>query len=762
MYHFKSLREVDLSYKRVLLRVALDVPLKDGKVAEDFRIREILPTLAYLLKKNCSVTILTWLGRPDGKVVEKYSLEPVARRLQQLIRRPVKLATDCVGREARGAIFDLEPGEILMLENVRFHKEEMIADDAFAQELADGFDYEVFDAFAQSHRVHASTTGLLKYLPAVAGFLLQKELDALGGVLQNPKHPLLLIVGGAKVSDKIALTSHLINKVDKVLIGGVCANVFLFARGDEIGQSFLSDVFVNQAKKGAGKDYFKIAKDLLKNHHHKIILPEDLISAPNENGQTTKLVDLEKEDLNKKWGFYDIGPKTIKMYLKQINRAHTILWNGPMGKYENSKFAVGTEELVKAVAESNAVSIGGGGDTEEIIGKYDLGGKFSHVSTGGGAMLEFLSGKKMPALEALTENQRDKHIWRGTPRPVVKFTQQNNPYWRYDFLNLHDILGPADKLKFGVPALNVRSKYILDGILEAAFAERSPVIIEIAESEMRYCNIYPERLADLVLERLPKLEKKYGYKIPVTLHIDHLKKDLNIVERAVKAGFSSVAVDQSSYPLEQNIRVTREMVLKVHSLGVSVEGEIGEIGQAQASQLPGISLRKLLKYVPTVAEALIFVQQTGVDVFAGFFGNYHGQYNGPATITWGRMKDISQALKKHGYQAPLALHGSSYINTKEYNSVKICAKALRCGCRKFNHATILSDIFKDHLPKNLIAAMIKDAGEEKNWRKSLGKFEKQIDKVDKKYLAAGVKGVKEHVQLMMRRAWRSSGKAKYY
>ncbi len=540
MYHFKNLHDVSLSYKRVLLRVALDIPLKDGKVAEDYRIRQILPTLAYLLKKNCAVTIMTWLGRPDGKFDPKYKLDPVAKRLEQLIKRPVQKVDDTVGPLAREAIFNLQSGQILMLGNTRFYPGEKQADPELSKMMADGFPLEVFDAFAQSHRVHSSTTGVMDYLPAVSGYLLEKELSFLEGVFKNPERPLLLIVGGAKVSDKIALVSNLIDKVDKVLIGGACANVFLKARGDEVGKSFLADIFVNQAKKGTRKDYFAIARELIKKYPHKIILPEDMIAAISMDSRKTKVVDLELDKMDKKLAFYDIGPHTTRLFLKQVKRAKTILWNGPMGVFEKKQFEKGTAELVKAVAASDAVSIGGGGDTEEIIAKYNLVGKFSHVSTGGGAMLEFLSGKKLPALEKLQANQKDRKLWNFSPQPITAFTKDNNPYWRYRFLNLKEILEPAQKYKFGVAACNIRSKYILDGVLNAAFKEKSPIMLEIAESEMRYCNLPPERLTDLVLERLSKLEKKYGYKVPVTLHADHVKKDLTVIDRSVKAGFSSV------------------------------------------------------------------------------------------------------------------------------------------------------------------------------------------------------------------------------
>jgi len=761
MYHFRNLHDINLSYKRILLRVALDIPLKNGKVEEDFRIREILPTLAYLLKKNCSVVLLTWLGRPDGKVVSQYRLDPVAQRLSQLIRRPVKKVNDCIGLKVREAIFDLQPGQILMLENTRFHPEEMTAEPRFATELADGFDLEVFDAFAQSHRVHASTTGLLDYLPAVSGFLLEKELAALQGALYSPVRPLLLIIGGAKVSDKIELASKLVSRVDKILVGGACANVFLKARGEPVGKSYLADIFVNQAKIDSAKDYFQIAKKLLDKYPNKIILPQDLVASVDKKGTKTKVVDLEKEDINKDWAYYDIGPKTRKIFIKQVNRAGTILWNGPMGMFENPKFETGTASLVKAVAESEAVSLGGGGDTEQIIGKYNLAGKFSHVSTGGGAMLEFLSGKKLPALEALVQNQKNKKIWNLAPRSVVKFTAENNPYFKHRFLNLKEILGPAQKRKFGVPAANIRSKYILDAVLAAAFKERSPVIIEIAESEMDYCNLPPQRLVELIVERLPKLEKKYGYKIPLAVHGDHFKKDLTLVDQAVRAGFSSVAVDQSEYPLPYNIRITKSVVRKVHSLGVSVEGEIGEIGQAQAAkeQLVG---KEVLKYVPTVAEAVDFIAKTGIDVFAGFFGNYHGRYKKPATITWQRMKAIDRAIKRRGWRVPLVLHGSSYLKTENLDPIKVYRQAIKCGCHKFNYATMLSDILKENLPSSLVKRMVKYTKSEKNWRQALGRYEKEIDKLDKKVLDQAVAEIEKHIRLMMKKAWKCSGKKKYY
>ncbi|MFA5358219.1 MAG: phosphoglycerate kinase [Patescibacteria group bacterium] len=762
MYHFKTIQDIDISYKKVLLRVALDIPLRHGKVAEDYRIRQILPTLAYLLKKNCSAVIVTWLGRPDGKVMEEYRLDPVAKRLSQLIRRPVKKVNDCVGPESQKAVFDLEPGEILMLENTRFHPEEMSADPDFTRRLADGFDIEVFDGFAQSHRVHASTTGLLDYLPTVSGFLLQKEMDALGGVLHQPSRPLTLIIGGAKVSDKIGLTANLISKADKVLIGGVCASVFIKARGQDVGQSYLADVFVNQAKKGGKKDYFAIAKFLLKKYPNKIMLPLDMIAASDKKGTKTKVVDLVTDDIPKGWSFFDIGPETVKMFAKQINRSKTVLWNGPMGMYENKKFETGTASLVKAVAGSDAVSIGGGGDTEELIGKYGLAGKFSHVSTGGGAMLEFLSGKKLPVLEAMVKNQHNIRLWRLGPKPVVAFTKENNPYFRYPFHNLKEILGPAQRNKFGVPACNIRSKYILDAVLQAAFEERSPVILEIAESEMGYCNIPPERMIDLVLERLPKLEKKFGYRVPVCLHADHMQKDLLLAERAMKAGFSSALIDQSAYPLDYNISVVRSFVQKAHPLGITIEGEIGQIGQGMSGkgQLVG---KDVLTHAPSVHEAVEFISQTGVDAFAGFFGNYHGKYEKEATIVWPRIKQIDKQIKKRVWTVPIVLHGTSYLRTKDFDHIKVYHQAIKCGMHKFNYGTMLSDIFKDYLPQKLVDKMDNFAeGGEENWKKGLGHYEKEIDALDPAVLKKAVDGIKKHVKEMMKKAWYCSGKVKLY
>ncbi|MBI5621680.1 phosphoglycerate kinase [Candidatus Falkowbacteria bacterium] len=762
MYHFKNLTDVNLSYKRVLLRVALDVPLKNGRVVEDFRIREMLPTLAYLLKKNCAVVIVTWLGRPTGKPDQKYRLDPVARRLQQLIRRSVKKVDDTVGAAAREAIFDLQPGEILMLENTRFNPGELTNDPQFASALADGFALEVFDAFAQAHRVHASTTGLLDHLPAVSGYLLDKELAFLEGVFRAPDRPLVLAVGGAKVSDKIGLVASLIKKVDRVLIGGVCASVFLKAQSRAVGKSFLTDVFVNQAKRGSRQDSLAIARQLLRHYSHKIVLPVDMVAAPSITSRSTRVINIDRDTMDQRLAFYDIGPRTIKLFLRELRQAKTILWNGPMGVFEQKAFERGTAELVKAVAGSQAISIGGGGDTEEIIAKYKLAGKFSHVSTGGGAMLEFLSGKKLPALESLAQNQRTSRLWNFAPQPIVPFTAGNNPYYRYRFLNLKEILAPAAAHHFGVPACNVRSKYILDGILNAAFKEHSPVIIEIAESEMAYCGISPEHLAEMVLARLPKLEKKYGYRIPVTLHADHVRKDLTIIDRAVKAGFSSCLADQSSYPFTQNIRITKSVVRKLHSLGVSIEGEVGQIAAEVSREQQVTGLANVLKLAPSVSEAVAFVGQTGVDAFAGYFGNHHGKYAKPATIVWGHMKKISRALRRRGLAVPLVLHGTSHLTTETLNHIQVYHTAIKCGCAKFNYSTMLSDILRTHLPKSLDARMVKFAGGEAGWRKSLGAFAKEIDRLDTKILRAMTQDVEDHVRLMMREAWRSSGKAKYY
>ena len=403
----KTLKEAKgLKGKKVLLRVAYDVPLKpQGKgwaVADDRRIAETLPTIKYLLRQDCRIVLLSWLGRPDGKVVEKYKMDPVAKALAKLLGQPVQKLDDCIGPKVFKEIQQLKPGQILLLENTRFYRQEEENDRHFARLLVHGLDLIVFDAFAQAHRVHASTTGILKLLPSYAGFLLEKEIKELSRITRQPKKPLVIILGGAKISDKIAILRHLVKRADYFLIGGGVANVFLKAKKVPIGHSFIQDSFVDGARHKKIKAA-KVAKQLYRHHSQKFILPRDLLSANEIAAQAlVEMIDLEKKEIiNQRWKFVDVGPKTIKEFSAIIKKAKTIFWNGPMGVFEIDKFSLATKKIAQAVAHSRAVSVIGGGDTETVVAKYKLAGKFTHVSTGGGASLEFLAGKELPVLPFL-------------------------------------------------------------------------------------------------------------------------------------------------------------------------------------------------------------------------------------------------------------------------------------------------------------------------------------------------------------------------
>jgi len=395
--------------KKILMRVAYDITLsKKGKfwlVPDNRRIVATLPTIKYLLKQGCSLVFLSWLKRPDGKVIEKYRMDPVATELSRLIKKPVSKLDNCIGKEVKIKIKNLQAGELLMLENVRFHKQEMLNNAKFAKELSQGLDLICFDAWAQIHRIHASTLGILKYLPAYSGLLLEKEIIYLEKITKNPKKPLTIILGGAKISDKINVLKSLAKKASYVLIGGGLANAFFKAKALNIGGSYVEDVFVDQSKRSK-IDFVKEAGKIFKNSSN-IILPLDVVVANKIDSKAkTRIIDLSKPyRITKREMFLDIGPKTIKHYLSIIKKSKTILWNGPMGVFELKKFATGTEKIAQAVAKAKALSIIGGGDTEDIIKNYHLEGRFNHVSTGGGAMLEFLAGKKLPVLEKLKSNK---------------------------------------------------------------------------------------------------------------------------------------------------------------------------------------------------------------------------------------------------------------------------------------------------------------------------------------------------------------------
>lgn len=390
----KSIKDINVNGKKVFIRVDYNVPMDEElNITNDTRIRATLPTLNYLLEQNAALVIACHLGRPKGERVAKFSVAPVAKRLAELIGKEVKFASDCVGPEAEKAAAALKPGEILLLENLRYHKEEEKNDPAFSKQLAALADVAVNDAFGVSHRAHASVEGITKYIETVAGFLMEKEIKFVGQTVANPERPFVAIIGGAKVSDKIGVISNLLEKVDTLIIGGGMAHTFDAAKGYEIGKSICEP------------DKYELALDLLKQAEAKgvkVVLPVDLVIAdkfaPDAN---TRIVDVDKVD--PEWEALDSGPKTSELYAAALKDAKTVVWNGPMGVFEMDAFAKGTEAVAKAVADSSAVSIVGGGDSIAALKKTGLSDKITHISTGGGATLEFLEGKVLPGIAALAD-----------------------------------------------------------------------------------------------------------------------------------------------------------------------------------------------------------------------------------------------------------------------------------------------------------------------------------------------------------------------
>jgi phosphoglycerate kinase len=388
----KTVRDVDLRNKRVLSRVDFNVPIKGGTITDDTRIRESLPTIRYILgQQGARLILMSHLGRPKGKPSPEFSLKPVGDRLSELLERPVQMAGDCVGPAVDQQVEQLEPGQILLLENVRFHKEEEANDPDFAAQLARLGDVYVNDAFGSAHRAHASTEGVARIIPAVAGFLMEKEIRFLGGLLENPEKPFLAIIGGAKVSTKIAVLESLLERVSSMIIGGGMAYTFLKARGLEVGNSLVEDEFLETAAKLLSESEKK-GIDLLLPVDHKV-------GAEFSENTSAEYVDGESIPPGKIG--MDVGRKTLELYKKTISAARTIVWNGPLGVFEFPAFAEGTLEIAKAVAASSGTTVVGGGDSVSAVKQFGLDEKISHVSTGGGASLEFLEGKQLPGIVAL-------------------------------------------------------------------------------------------------------------------------------------------------------------------------------------------------------------------------------------------------------------------------------------------------------------------------------------------------------------------------
>jgi phosphoglycerate kinase len=396
----QTIRDIDVAGKRALVRVDFNVPLNaEGHITDDTRIRAALPTIRYLLDHGAAVILCSHLGRPKGQVVEAMRLTPAALHLSELLGRPVQMAPDCVGPEVERMAQALKAGQVLLLENLRFHKEEEKNDAGFAQQLAVLGEVYVNDAFGSAHRAHASTEGVTHYLPGVAGFLMEKEITFLAAVLEQPKRPVVAIVGGAKVSDKIAMVERFISIVDVLLVGGGMANTFLKAQGNEVGDSLVEDEKLDMAREVMAK---------ARQRNLKLLLPIDVVIADRFAADAEqKTVSVERVPTG--WRIMDIGPQTVKLFGEALTGAQTIIWNGTLGVAEMPAFAKGTDAIIATLAErtkDGAMTIVGGGDSAAAVEQAGAAEKMSHVSTGGGASLELLEGRVLPGVAALQEKER--------------------------------------------------------------------------------------------------------------------------------------------------------------------------------------------------------------------------------------------------------------------------------------------------------------------------------------------------------------------
>ena len=391
----KSVEDLDVKGKRVLVRCDFNVPLKDGEITNDKRIVAALPTIKYLMEQGAKVILCSHLGRPKGEYKPEFSLAPVAKRLSEYLGVDVPLAEDenVVGDNAKKMAADLQDGQVMLLENVRYRAEETKNEENFSKELASLADLFVNDAFGTAHRAHCSTTGVASYLPAACGYLIQKEIQFMGGALADPKRPLVAILGGAKVSDKIGVISNLIDKCDTIIIGGGMAYTFMKYMGHNIGTSLLEADWVDKAG-----EMMQTAKD----KGVKFLIPVDN-RCGKEYKEDTEVLVCKSDDIPDGWMGLDIGPKTEKLFADAIDGAGTVIWNGPMGVSEWDNFASGTIAVAKAIADSGAISIIGGGDSVAAVTKLGFADKMSHISTGGGAFLELFEGKKLPAVAALED-----------------------------------------------------------------------------------------------------------------------------------------------------------------------------------------------------------------------------------------------------------------------------------------------------------------------------------------------------------------------
>ena len=390
----KTVKDIDLKGKRVFVRCDFNVPMDENQnITDNTRIVAALPTIKYLLEQNCKIILASHLGRPKGEFKPEFSLKPVAKELSKLLNKEVIMAKDVIGEETIQKALNLKEGEIMLLENVRFHKEETDNNPEFAKKLASMAEIYVNDAFGAAHRAHASTVGVASYLPAVSGFLIEKELKFLGEALDNPTRPFMAILGGAKVSDKIGVIDSLLEKVDTLMIGGGMAYTFFKAQGYEVGNSICE---VDKL------DLAKSAMEKAKQKGVKLLLPVDT-KVGKEFKEDTESKIVKWTEIPADWEGFDIGPETIKMFTDELKTAKTVVWNGPLGLFEFDQFAIGTNAIAEALAELDATTIIGGGDSAAAVKKAGLEDKMTHISTGGGASLEFLEGKKLPGIECLQD-----------------------------------------------------------------------------------------------------------------------------------------------------------------------------------------------------------------------------------------------------------------------------------------------------------------------------------------------------------------------
>lgn len=389
----KTIEDIDVEGKKVLVRCDFNVPLQNGVITDDKRVRESLKTIKYLISHNAKVILMSHLGRPKGEFKPEFSLKPVRDLLAKLLNQDVKLAKDVIGEDAENLVKNINNSEVILLENVRFHKEEEKNEPEFAKKLASFGNVFVNDAFGTAHRAHASTAGIADYIPAVSGYLIKKEIEVIGGALENPKRPFVAILGGAKVSDKIGVINNLIDKVDVLIVGGGMAYTFFKAQGYGVGQSICET------------DKLDLAKQLLekaKSKNIKFLLPVDtIVSDEFKNDSNFKVAKVGEFPEN--YMGMDIGPETVRLFSEAIKEAGTVIWNGPMGVFEFENFANGTCKIAEAVAASNAISIIGGGDSAAAVEKLGFADKMTHISTGGGASLEFLEGRELPGIACLED-----------------------------------------------------------------------------------------------------------------------------------------------------------------------------------------------------------------------------------------------------------------------------------------------------------------------------------------------------------------------